>query len=88
MVDKRSGRIAYALMSFGGFSGMGQRYHPLPWVALKYDTRQVGYVVGLTVAQLKNAPTYGADESPPWGNRAYEQSIHDHYGSSPYWDAR
>jgi hypothetical protein len=85
MLDKRSGRIAYALMSFGGFLGIGQRYHPLPWATLKYDTQQEGYVVSLPIEQLKNAPNYGADESPPWGNRTYEQSIHDHYGSSPYW---
>ena len=53
MLDKRSGKIAYALMSFGGFLGLGERYHPLPWLTLKYDTRQGGYVVGLTIDQLQ-----------------------------------
>ena len=48
MLDKRSGRIAYAIMSFGGILGIGKQYHPLPWQTLKYDTRQGGYVVGLT----------------------------------------
>jgi sporulation protein YlmC with PRC-barrel domain len=42
MIDKQSGRIAYAVMSFGGFLGIGERYHPLPWSTLKYDTRQNG----------------------------------------------
>lgn len=85
MIDKRSGKIAYAVMSFGGFLGMGERYHPLPWNTLKYDTNQGGYVVGLTKEQLKGAPTYGRDESPAWGDRAYEQGIHDYYKTAPYW---
>ena len=42
MLDKRSGKIAYAVMSFGGLLGIGERYHPLPWATLKYDTRQQG----------------------------------------------
>jgi len=45
MVNKRSGQVAYAVMSFGGFLGIGESYHPLPWKALTYDTRQSGYVV-------------------------------------------
>jgi hypothetical protein len=85
MLDKRSGRIAYAIMSFGGILGLGQRYHPLPWANLKYDTRQQGYVVGLTQDQLERAPTFGVDEAPSWGNRSYEQNIHDYYGTAPYW---
>ena len=47
MLDKVSGRVAYAIMSFGGFLGMGENYHPLPWRALTYDTRQDGYVVDI-----------------------------------------
>lgn len=69
MLDKRSGEIAYAVMSFGGFLGIGQRYQALPWPTLKYDTRG-GYVVGLSVEQLKGAPTYAADELPTCGDRA------------------
>jgi hypothetical protein len=85
MIDKRSGKIAYAVMSFGGFLGIGERYHPLPWSTLKYDTRQGGYVVGLTIEQLQKAPSFGEDELPEWGNRAYEQSLHDYYRTQPYW---
>lgn len=85
MIDKQSGRIAYAVMSFGGFLGIGDRYHPLPWSTLKYDTRQGGYVVGLTKEQLEKAPTYSSDEAPSWGDRTYEQHIHDYYRTNPYW---
>jgi len=85
MIDKRTGKIAYAVMSFGGFLGVGNDYHPLPWNTLKYDTRQGGYVVGLTKEQLESAPHYGRNENPAWGDRAYEQGIHDYYGAPPYW---
>ena len=87
MIDKRSGKIAYAVMSFGGLLGIGERYHPLPWATLKYDTRQGGYVVGLTIEQLQGAPTFGANEMPAWGDRAYEARIHDYYKTAPYWGA-
>ena len=68
MIDKLSGKVAYAIMSFGGFLGVGESYHPLPWNTLKYDTRQGGYVVGLTRQQ----PTFARTETPAWGDRAYE----------------
>lgn len=85
MLDKRSGKIAYAVLSFGGLLGIGQRYHPLPWAILKYDTRQGGYVVGITIDQLKGAPTYAASETPAWTDKAYETRIHDYYKAVPYW---
>jgi len=87
MLDKRSGKIAYAVLSFGGLLGIGERYHPLPWATLKYDTRQGGYVVGLTLERLQGAPTFGAGEHPAWGDRAYEARIHDYYKTAPYWGA-
>jgi hypothetical protein len=58
MIDKISGNVAYAVMSFGGFLGMGQKYHPLPWSALDYDTDTEGYVVNLSRDQLESGPTY------------------------------
>lgn len=85
MIDKRSGKIAYAIMSFGGFLGIGEQYHPLPWATLKYDTRQGGYVVGLTKEQLQGAPMYARNATPAWGDRAYETRIHDYYKTTPYW---
>ena len=84
MLDKMSGRVAYAVMSFGGFLGIGEKYHPLPWSTLNYDTSQGGYVVNVSREQLEGAPVYADDEQPRW-NREYEQDIHDYYGISPYW---
>ncbi len=59
MIDKHTGRVIYAVMSFGGFLGIGERYHPLPWSVLHYDVTQSGYVVDLTRERLEAAPTYG-----------------------------
>jgi hypothetical protein len=85
MIDKPSGKVAYAIMSFGGFLGMGNQYHPLPWSVLKYDTNLGGYVVHLDKRRLEAGPAYDIDEEPAWGDRAYESKIHDYYGVGPYW---
>ena len=58
MIDKVSGKVAYAVISFGGFLGMGEDYYPLPWANLKYDTNLGGYRVGVTESQLKEAPKF------------------------------
>jgi hypothetical protein len=60
MVDKRLGHVAYAVMSFGGWLGMGESYHPLPWSALTYDTNLGGYRVSVSRDRLKNAPSHEA----------------------------
>ncbi len=59
MIDEKSGKIAYAIMSFGGFLGIGSQYHPLPWSMLRYDANLGGYVVNADRAQFKGAPAYG-----------------------------
>ena len=81
MVDKRSGQVAYAVLSFGGFLGMGGSYHPLPWKALTYDTRLGGYVVDVSREQLEGAPSYGRDEAP-WSDPAYGRGVSSYYGVS------
>ena len=79
MVGKRSGKVAYAVMSFGGFLGIGESYHPLPWEALTYDTHQGGYVVDLDKDRLTNAPSYGAGQDP-FGDPGYGRRVSDYYG--------
>ena len=74
MVDKLSGQVAYAVMSFGGFLGIGDSYHPLPWKSLTYDTTMGGYVVDLDRARLEGAPSYKANDDP-WADRDYGRSI-------------
>ncbi len=84
MIDKRSGQVAYAVMSFGGFLGIGDQYHPLPWSVLTYDTNQGGYVVDLDKERLQGAPSFGRDETPAWGSRDWDRRVHDYYGVPPY----
>ncbi len=55
MIDKASGRIAYAVLSFGGFLGIGDRYYPLPWEKLNYNTEMGGYVVDIDRETLEGA---------------------------------
>src|SRR3546814_16960054 len=75
MVNKREGTVEYAVMSFGGFLGIGERYHPLPWKVLTYDNDQGGYVVDLDKAMLEKAPSYRSGAEPRF-DRAYgEQEI-------------
>jgi hypothetical protein len=85
MIDKRSGKVAYAVMSFGGFLGIGDRHHPLPWGVLKYDTNLTGYVVNLDKRVLEQAPTYSSDERVDLADEAYGKKIHDYYNVPPYW---
>jgi hypothetical protein len=79
MVDKLSGKVAYAVLSFGGFLGIGERYHPLPWEALTYHPDFGGYVVNVDRAHLENAPHYGPGENP-WHDPKYGPAVYKHYG--------
>ena len=83
MIDKYSGQVSYAVMSFGGFLGMGESYHPLPWKMLNYDTRLGGYVVDhLDRNRLEGAPSYTSREMPNWDDRSYTRRL-DQYWMPP-----
>jgi PRC-barrel domain len=77
MIDKISGQVAYAVMSFGGFMGIGQDYYPLPWNALTYNPQLEGYEVNISEEQLKGAPKYSSHETWDWKDRG--QSIDDYW---------
>jgi sporulation protein YlmC with PRC-barrel domain len=82
MIDKKSGQIAYAILSFGGFLGIGAGEHPLPWKKLSYDVNVNGYVTDVTPEQLTDAPIRGDRwyDDPEYARQSYA-----HYGISPYW---
>jgi sporulation protein YlmC with PRC-barrel domain len=84
MIDKQSGKVAYAVMSFGGFLGVGDKYYPLPWSMLKYDTRLSGYVVNLDKKVLEGAPAYESRDRIDWDDEKWSRRVHDHYGIAPY----
>ena len=84
MIDKVSGRSIYAVMSFGGFLGMGEKYHPLPWSTLKYDTRLGGYVVNLDKAKLEGAPNYDQNAEFKW-TPEYGRKVDRYYDVPTIW---
>lgn len=81
MIDKRSGRVAYAVMSFGGFLGIGEKYHPLPWHLLTYDEDKGGYNIDLTEDQLRRAPAFTESELGNLGASDYGTRVRDYYGT-------
>jgi hypothetical protein len=80
MIDKISGKVSYAVLSFGGFLGIGDDHYPLPWQSLKYDTDLGGYVTGITEDQLRGAPKYGDDNTWDWSDRSATRSVNGYYG--------
>jgi hypothetical protein len=87
MIEKSSGRVAYAVMSFGGFLGMGTEEHAVPWNKLTYDTNLGGYRIDITEQQLRGAPAFSRERSYDWSDRNRERELHDYYGVPPYWGA-
>ena len=84
MIDKVSGKVAYAVISFGGFLGMGEDYYPMPWPNLKYDTNLGGYRVGVTENQLKGAPKFNRTTDWDWSDRNRDKAVYDYY-HTPLW---
>lgn len=87
MIDKVSGNVAYAVLSFGGFLGIGQKHLPIPWSRLNYNIENEAYQVDLSDDELKKAPAYEADKDFDWGDRSSEIVVHRYYGARPYWGA-
>lgn len=85
MIEKRSGQATYAVMAFGGFLGVGERVHPVPWEMLTYDVDRDGYCVDLSRDQLKNAPSMRLDEADRPRDRAYDESVSEYYGTLNWW---
>jgi uncharacterized protein YodC (DUF2158 family) len=82
LIEQASGRVAYAITSFGGFLGLAHRLYPIPWSTIKYDTSLQGYRTGITEAQLRDAPTFSDDSLM---NRGWETQTHQHYDAPTYW---
>jgi len=85
MIEKISGRVAYAVMSFGGFLGLGAEEHAVPWSKLTYDTNLGGYCTDLTEQQLQGAPAFSRDGTYDFSDRDRERELHDYYRAPYYW---
>jgi sporulation protein YlmC with PRC-barrel domain len=85
MIEKVSGKVAYAVMSFGGFLGLGSEEYTIPWSKLNYDTSLSGYRTDITEEQLRGSPTMYRDQAYDWTDRNRERELHDYWGASYYW---
>ncbi len=88
MLDMRSGRVSYAVLSFGGFLGMGEKLFAVPWDALKLDTDNKRFVLDVDKDRLQSAPGFDKDHWPNMADATWEKGIHAYYGTKPYDSAR
>ena len=84
MIDKREGKVAYAVLSFGGFLGLGEHVHPVPWEMLTYDVDLDAYVIDITREQLEQAPTLHLDLADRPQPKDYEE-VAGYYARLPWW---
>jgi sporulation protein YlmC with PRC-barrel domain len=87
MIDKKSGRVAYAVLAFDTFLGMGGEEHAIPWGKLDYDTSLGGFRTDITEEQLRGAPTFYRDRDYAWTDRQREGELHRYWGTPSYWGA-
>lgn len=87
MLDMHSGHVAYAVLSFGGFMGMGDKLFAVPWSALTLDTVNKRFTLNVDKSRLEEAPGFDQDQWPNMADPAWAKSIHSYYGTKPYADS-
>lgn len=85
VIEKTSGKVVYAVMSFGGFLGLGEDYYTLPWSTLTYNTALDAYELNITDEQLGAAPKNAQIGGDPSFDRDWEEHVHRYYNATPYW---
>jgi sporulation protein YlmC with PRC-barrel domain len=88
ILDKQSNSILFAVVAFGGFLGMNEKYHPIPWSALDYDPDQGAYVVSFTKEQLQAAPAGSIDELTRDDGMQFRDRTYDYYKAPRYWERK
>jgi sporulation protein YlmC with PRC-barrel domain len=86
ILDKQSNNIMFAVVGFGGFLGMNEKYHPIPWATLDYDPEENGYVVSYTKEQLQAAPSGSIDELTQDDGMLFRDRTYDYYKAPRYWE--
>lgn len=84
MLDMSSGKVAYAVLSFGGMLGMGEKLFAVPWQALKLDTENKRFILDVDKSRIENAPGFDSDHWPNMADQAWSANIHSYYGTRPY----
>ncbi len=85
MIDMEQGRIAYAVLSFGGFLGMGDKLFALPWESLTIGPDGDVFILNVPREKLDNAPGFDKDNWPDMADISWRDSVHTYYGYKPYW---
>jgi len=85
MIEKASGKVAYAVMSFGGFLGLGEDEQAIPWGKLEYDTSLDGYRTDITEEDIRGAPSFLEEGDFDWRDRERERALHDYWRMPYYW---
>jgi sporulation protein YlmC with PRC-barrel domain len=86
MIDIPSGKVAYAVLSFGGFLGMGDKLFAVPWNALRVDEDQRCFIIDVDKRTLETAPGFDKDDWPDMADPTWGADIFKHYGATPYWE--
>jgi sporulation protein YlmC with PRC-barrel domain len=86
MIDLPSGRVAYAVLSFGGFLGFGEKLFAIPWEALTLDEDNKWFILDVDKGTLENAPGFDKDNWPDMADASWGTDIHNYYGQKPYWE--
>ena len=85
MLDMRNGKVGYAVMSFGGILGIGEKLFAVPWNALKLDTKHHRFTLHIEKDRLTDAPGFDKNRWPDMADHAWTANIHSYYGTVPYW---
>jgi sporulation protein YlmC with PRC-barrel domain len=88
MIDVPTGRVAYAVLSFGGVLGMGNKLFAVPWSALELDEDEKCFILDIDKQKLEAAPGFDKDNWPDMADTTWGSQIHDYYGETPYWNDR
>jgi sporulation protein YlmC with PRC-barrel domain len=88
ILDREVGRVAYAVLSFGGFLGLGNRWVPVPWDAVALRSAEKVLLLNIDKDKLQKAPNFEGPTLPELAHRQWGAVIHTYYGYPPYWETR
>ncbi|GAB3253361.1 PRC-barrel domain-containing protein [Chitinimonas naiadis] len=87
VIDPHGGKVAYAVVSFGGFLGMGEKLFAVPFSALKYDVSKNEYLLDASKERLESAPGFDDDKWPSMADEKWNRDVYRHYDRPPYWES-
>jgi len=86
MIDIPTGRVAYAVVSFGGFLRMGNKLFAIPWSVFQVDEDEHKFILNVDKQTLENAPGFDKDNWPDMAEESFRSQLYSYYGAKPYWD--